>query len=123
MLLPVYVEKSLDKDIRKAIENREYTHEQLVLINKKLSNNQSNDNKGLYTAIIVALFSFILMPTLSFIKLQNREPRFFIMRVLPILVIVALIVFMKINFVNKPKRQFLKAIKIGYPEYYDEFNM
>lgn len=121
MLLPVYIGKSLNKDIRKAIKNREYTHEQLVLIHKDVSKNQSNDNKGLQRAIIVVLFSFIFMTIISFIKMADRNPRFFIMRVLSILILVALIGFMKINFVNKPKRQFLKAIKIGYPEYYDEF--
>lgn len=122
MLLPVYFGKSLNKDIRKAIKNREYTHEQLVLINKEVSKNQLNDNKGLHTAITVALFTFILMRVLSFSKVSNKDPMLSVMSILPVLVIVALIFFMKINFVDKPKRQFLKAVKRGYPEYYDEFN-
>lgn len=122
MLLPIYLGKSLNDDIRKAIKNREYTHEQLVLIYKDVSKNQFNDNKGLQRAITVVLFIFILMPILSFIKTPNKDLMLLIMKIIPILIMVALIAFMKINFVDKPKRQFLKAVKIGYPEYYDEFN-
>lgn len=101
MLLPVYYRSSLRGDVRKAIENREKGLKRAIAVCVGIyvflivSNLFANPNRGMFSM----LFTLIGMPV----------------------ILVAMLFFVKINMVANPKRQFMKAVKTGYPEYYDEF--
>lgn len=113
--------KGLSKEVLNAIKNREYTKEELVSISQELNLKKSNKNKGMRSAMIIFALCAIFVLGTAFMTVPNSRLLFLTLIGFAVIFIVTFI-FLKINFVNKAKRQFINALQTAYPEFKYEFD-
>ncbi|MEG0022489.1 MAG: hypothetical protein RR745_06475 [Bacilli bacterium] len=112
--------KGLKKEVLDSIKNREYSHEQLVSMFQELNQKWEIRKKGISTAMIIyGLCTTFVLATNIMNPVNTGGILLIVIASLNIFIIA--FVFIKINIVNKSKRQFTSAIKKGYPELEKEF--
>lgn len=112
--------KGLNKDILNAIKNREYSHAQLISIYQEIYHSKSNKNKGMRNAMVAFAICVVFILCASMMKNSSSKMPF-LMLITFVIVFFIVFAYIKINLVNKSKRQFMNALQKGYPELIDEF--
>ncbi|MEG0361484.1 MAG: hypothetical protein RR602_07615 [Longicatena sp.] len=112
--------KGLKKEVLDSIKNRKYSYEQLVSMFKEINNKWETKNKGISTAMIGFGLCAIFVLATSVMNSINTVGMLPVVIAILVVFIIAFS-FVKINFVNKAKRQFINAIKKGYPELVKDF--
>lgn len=112
--------KGLKKELLNAIKSRQYTREQLISMYQELNKRQSNKNSGMRNAMLA--FAVCAVFVLGASVMNSPDMMMIIFPLLAcIVVFIVAFSYLKINFVNKAKRQFMDALEIGYPELVEEF--
>ena len=113
--------KGLHKELLNEIRNRKLTHEQLMSIYQDVCQRKANKNKGMRNAMFAFLMCAIFILCLG--MLQSSDSKMGILMLITFVIVFLIVfVYIKLNFVNKTKRQFMSALEEGYPEFMDEFN-
>ena len=104
----------------KSIKSGGYTKEELDIICKIVKDNHTRYKKGFKVAVVMVFFTttFIL-----FLGLYQRVSGAFLIDMLILYIVIFTLIFMLIYVqkVNKIRKTFLKAVKKGYPELYNEY--
>ena len=104
----------------KSIKSGGYTKEELDIICKIVKDDYTRYKKGFKASVVMVFFTttFIL-----FLGLYQRAPGAFLIDMLILYIVIFTLIFMLIYVqkVNKIRKTFLKAVKKGYPELYNEY--
>ena len=104
----------------KSIKSGGYTKEELDIICKIVKDDYTRYKKGFKVAVVMVFFTttFIL-----FLGLYQRVSGAFLIDMLILYIVIFTLIFMLIYVqkVNKIRKTFLKAVKKGYPELYNEY--
>ena len=104
----------------KSIKSGGYTKEELDIICKIVKDDYTRYKKGFKVAVVMVFFTttFIL-----FLGLYQRVSGAFLIDMLILYIVIFTLIFMLIYVqkVNKIWKTFLKAVKKGYPELYNEY--
>ena len=104
----------------KSIKSGGYTKEELDIICKIVKDDYSRYKKGFKVAIVMVFFITTLI---LFLGLYQIVPEAFLIEMLILYIVIFTLMFILIYVqkVNKIRRTFLKAVKKGYPELYNEY--
>ena len=104
----------------KSIKSGGYTKEELDIICKIVKDDYSRYKKGFKVAVVMVFFITTLI---LFLGLYQIVPEAFLIEMLILYIIIFTLMFILIYVqkVNKIRRTFLKAVKKGYPELYNEY--
>ena len=91
----------------KSIKSGGYTKEELDIICKIVKDDYTRYKKGFKVAVVMVFFTTTLI---LFLGLYQRAPGAFLIDML-----------IYVQKVNKIRKTFLKAVKKGYPELYNEY--
>mgnify|MGYP003106638018 CR=1 FL=1 len=108
----VIYNKGLPKSMLQKIKNREYTLDEIHSMYQILKRNHDAKQKGWIRAMIILIIC----------QQQTFMVYLFSIGFVAVLCILIL-VYAKINAVNKEIKQFQKALEIGYPELAERFFM
>lgn len=113
--------KGLPKELLKKIENREYTDEELRRLYATLKHKNATRAKGFSAALSIAIVCFAFISVLTMMNRPNSQGASVWSVFITGAILVLCMVFVKFNFRDKEKRQFMKAVKKGYPEMAERF--
>ena len=104
----------------KSIKSGGYTKEELDIICKIVKDDYTRYKKGFKVAVVVAFFTVSLILFLGFYK---GLPGTVLIDCLILFTVIYTVMFILIYVqkVNKIRKTFLKAVKKGYPELYNEY--
>ena len=104
----------------KSIKSGGYTKEELDIICKIVKDDYTRYKKGFKVAVVMVFFTTTLI---LFLGLYQRAPGAFLIDMLILYIVIFTLIFMLIYVqkVNKIRKTFLKAVKKGYPELYNEY--
>ena len=104
----------------KSIKSGGYTKEELDIICKIVKDDYTRYKKGFKASVVMVFFTTTLI---LFLGLYQRAPGAFLIDMLILYIVIFTLIFMLIYVqkVNKIRKTFLKAVKKGYPELYDEY--
>ena len=104
----------------KSIKSGGYTKEELDIICKIVKDDYTRYKKGFKVAVVVAFFTVSLILFLGFYK---GLPGTVLIDCLILFIVAYTLIFILIYVqkVNKIRKTFLKAVKKGYPELYNEY--
>lgn len=108
----------LKRSVRKALQEGAYSEEEVYLIYHELFDSYRGQRKGFRLACLVVLGVFLLLVALSLQKLMEERLLLGIFAGM-ILVVFLLLAFVKWLYIDRSKRQFLKAVQKGYPQLND----
>jgi antibiotic biosynthesis monooxygenase (ABM) superfamily enzyme len=115
MFLFITSASRLAPKIKKALQNGEYTTEEVGEIQKEVNMHRQVKQKGFKRALIIVACIFVLIVALSVSQLRSLA---FLFAMLITGVIMAVImVFVKWFYVDAVQRQFIKEVQKGYPDY------
>ena len=115
MLIPIFVEKKLNKEIKENIKNKQYRIDELKEINNEINTNYEKGKTGFITNAVIFLFVF------GFIAYQSTQIRGFAMIGIMMSIVFYLIV-LGIFYLNltSAKRTFARLVKENYPNDYEQ---
>ena len=104
----------------KSIKSGGYTKEELDIICKIVKDDYTRYKKGFKASVVMVFFTTTLI---LFLGLYQRAPGAFLIDMLILYIVIFTLIFMLIYVqkVNKIRKTFLKAVKKGYPELYNEY--
>ena len=104
----------------KSIKSGGYTKEELDIICKIVKDDYTWYKKGFKVSVVMVFFTTTLI---LFLGLYQRAPGAFLIDMLILYIVIFTLIFMLIYVqkVNKIRKTFLKAVKKGYPELYNEY--
>ena len=104
----------------KSIKSGAYTKEELDIICKIVKDDYTRYKKGFKVAVVMVFFIVSLILCLGFYQGAYRA---FIIDMLILFTVIFTLMFILIYVqkVNKIRKTFLKALKKGYPELYNEY--
>ena len=104
----------------KSIKSGGYTKEELDIICIIVKDDYTRYKKGFKVAVVMVFFTTTLI---LFLGLYQRAPGAFLIDMLILYIVIFTLIFMLIYVqkVNKIRKTFLKAVKKGYPELYNEY--
>ena len=104
----------------KSIKSGGYTKEELDIICKIVKDDYTRYKKGFKVAVVMVFFTTTLI---LFLGLYQRAPGAFLIDTLILFTVIYTVMFILIYVqkVNKIRKTFLKAVKKGYPELYNEY--
>ena len=115
MLIPVFVEKKLNKEVKENIKNKKYSEEELKEIYKDIKVNLQNAKNGFIFNAIVFLIIF------GFMGYKATQIRGFATTGIAISVVFyAIVVFVFYMNMTSAKRQFNKLVKDNYLDIYEK---
>lgn len=120
MIITFVIPPSLKKVIRNKIKLSEYSVEELSQLYNRVKLENSNNKKGYKRLVYCTLLISFLLTILSIEKLFSNSAVFNSI-VLVYFVLALLLVIIKHLYVDRVKRQFLKAIEQGYPNMAESF--
>ena len=104
----------------KSIKSGGYTKEELDIICKIVKDDYTRYKKGFRAAVAAVFFSVALILALG--VYQGAPGTFLIeMLILYIVIFTLMFILIYVQKVNKIRKTFLKAVKKGYPELYNEY--
>ena len=119
-LFLILTSEKLPRYTLKSIKSGGYTKEELDIICKIVKDDYTRYKKGFKVAVVMVFFTttFIL-----FLGLYQRVSGAFLIDMLILYIVIFTLIFMLIYVqkVNKIRKTFLKAVKKGYPELYNEY--
>ncbi len=112
----------LSKDMLKKINERIYALDEVEDIYKVLNNHYQAKNKGWIRAIAITMICLFGVGILGLSQVQSRAFMIYLGSLVVVcLLCLVILIYAKINFVDKEIRQFRQALAIGYPELYERF--
>lgn len=119
-LFLIFTSEKLPRYTLKSIKNGGYTKEELDIICKIVKDDYTRYKKGFKVAVIMVFFTTTLI---LFLGLYQTVPGAFLidMLILYIVIFTLMFILIYIQKVNKIRKTFLKAVKKGYPELYNEY--
>ena len=119
-LFLIFTSEKLPRYTLKSIKNGGYTKEELDIICKIVKDDYTRYKKGFKVAVVMVFFTTTLI---LFLGLYQRAPGAFLIDMLILYIVIFTLIFMLIYVqkVNKIRKTFLKAVKKGYPELYNEY--
>lgn len=115
----IYIEK-LSPVISGKIKDRAYTPDQLEFVYREVKKRQDQKQKGFLRAVVLAMVASILMPLLTLLAAAKQPTTnvaaIVFSSVATVAAVVLLLVGIKLLAVDRMMNQFLRALKIGYPE-------
>lgn len=119
-LFLIFTSEKLPRYTLKSIKSGGYTKEELDIICKILKDDYTRYKKGFKVAVVMVFFTTTLI---LFLGLYQRAPGAFLIDMLILYIVIFTLIFMLIYVqkVNKIRKTFLKAVKKGYPELYNEY--
>ena len=104
----------------KSIKSGAYTKKELDIICRIVKDDYTRYKKGFKVAVVMVFFTTTLI---LFLGLYQRAPGAFLIDMLILYIVIFTLIFMLIYVqkVNKIRKTFLKAVKKGYPELYNEY--
>ena len=105
----------LDPKVKKALKNGEYEADEIREIEKEVVEYHKTKKKGFIRAIIIAAGIFVLMAALSIPQMGNPVMLFTIL--ITGVVLAAILMLVKWAYVDALKRQFVKAVRKGHPDF------
>ena len=104
----------------KSIKSGGYTKEELDIICKIVKDDYTRYKKGFKASVVMVFFTTSLILFLGFY--QGAYRAFLIeMLILYIVIFTLMFILIYVQKVNKIRKTFLKAVKKGYPELYNEY--
>ena len=104
----------------KSIKSGGYTKEELDIICKIVKDDYTRYKKGFKASVVMVFFIVSLILCLGFY--QGAYRAFLIeMLILYIVIFTLMFILIYVKKVNKIRKTFLKAVKKGYPELYNEY--
>lgn len=120
----VIYNKGLPKSMLQKIKNREYTLDEIHSMYQILKRNHDTKQKGWIRAMIILIICIVGVGGLGMTTVQQQTLMVYLFSIGFVAVLCILIlVYAKINAVNKEIKQFQKALEIGYPELAERFFM
>ena len=110
--------RKLDPKIKKALQNRQLSKEQIHEIQKEVAMNHQNLKKGFRRALIISAGVFVLLIVMSLSQLGN--PVILVSIAITGGILIIILLFIKWFHVDLVHRQFVRALKKGYPDFDDE---
>lgn len=119
-LFLISTSEKLPRYTLKAIKSGGYTKEELDIICKIVKDDYTRYKKGFEVAAVMVFFTTSLILFLGFYQGAYRS---FIIDMLILFTVIYTLMFILIYVqkVNKIRKTFLKAVKKGYPELYNEY--
>ena len=119
-LFLIFTSEKLPRYTLKSIKSGAYTKEELDIICKIVKDDYTRYKKGFKVAVVMVFFTTTLI---LFLGLYQRAPGAFLIDMLILYIVIFTLIFMLIYVqkVNKIRKTFLKAVKKGYPELYNEY--
>ena len=119
-LFLVLTSEKLPRYTLKSIKSVGYTKEEVDIICKIVKDDYSRYKKGFKVAVVMVFFITTLI---LFLGLYQIVPEAFLIEMLILYIVIFTLMFILIYVqkVNKIRRTFLKAVKKGYPELYNEY--
>ena len=106
---------TLDSKVKKALQRGEYTIDEVREVQKEVDEHQKQKQKGFIRALIITAGVFVLMAALSIPQMGNPVVLFTMLITGGALALI--MVYVKFVYVNAVQRQFVKAVKKGYPDF------
>jgi len=106
---------TLDSKAKKALQRGEYTTDEVREIQKEVDEYHKTKQKGFIRALLIVAGIFVLMAALSIPQMGNPVILFSMLVTGGALAVI--MVFVKLVFVNAVQRQFVKAVRKGYPNF------
>lgn len=114
MLIPVFVEKKLNKEIKDNIKNRKYSVEELREINEEINANYEKGKSGFISNAVIFLLVF------GFMGYQATKIRGFAVIGIALSIVLYLIVLGVFYLaLTSAKRTFASLVKENYPNDYE----
>ena len=119
-LFLILTSEKLPRYTLKSIKSGAYTKEELDIICNIVKDDYTRYKKGFKVAVVMVFFTTTLI---LFLGLYQRAPGAFLIDMLILYIVIFTLIFMLIYVqkVNKIRKTFLKAVKKGYPELYNEY--
>lgn len=117
----------LNKEVINKIQNHQYSNDELKYIYEEILKTNKKRNQGLKIAMISLGVCFLMMAISFFYKMIKYSSSGISMKFVSPLFILAIpclllvLLYAKYNLVEKSKRQFMNALKQGYPELTKQF--
>jgi len=115
VIFSVLLISRLDSKVKKSLKRGEYTTDEVRKIQKEVDEHHKTKQKGFIRALIITAGVFVLMAALSIPQMGNPVTLFSMLITGGALAVI--LVFVKFVYVNAVKRQFIKAVKKGYPNF------
>ena len=119
-IVSVMLVSNLDPKVKKALKKGEVSTDEIREIQKEVEEHHMNKQKGFIRAIIITAGIFVLMAALSIPQMGNPVMLFSMLITGGFLAVI--MVFVKWAYVDVVKRQFVKAVSKGYPDYLLEWS-
>ena len=119
-LFLVLTSEKLPRYTLKSIKSGGYTKEELDIICKIVKDDYTRYKKGFKASVVMVFFTTTLI---LFLGLYQIVPVVFLIDMLILFTVIFTLMFILIYVqkVNKIRKTFLKAVKKGYPELYNEY--
>ena len=119
-LFLIFTSEKLPRYTLKSIKSGGYTKEELDIICKIVKDDYTRYKKGFKASVVMVFFTTTLI---LFLGLYERAPGAFLidMLILYIVIFTLMFILIYVQKVNKIRKTFLKAVKKGYPELYNEY--
>ena len=119
-LFLILTSEKLPQYTLKAIKSGGYTKEELDIICKIVKDDYTRYKKGFKASVVMVFFIVSLILCLGFYQGLHVE---FLIDTLILFTVIYTVMFILIYVqkVNKIRKTFLKAVKKGYPELYNEY--
>lgn len=112
----------LSKDMLRKITERIYALDEVEYIYTVLNNHHQAKNNGWIRAIAITMICLFGVGILGLSQVQSRAFMIYLGSLVVVcLLCLVILIYAKINFVDKEIRQFRQALAIGYPELYERF--
>ena len=118
----VIYNKGLPKSMLEKVKNREYTLDEIHSMYQVIKRNHDAKQKGWIRAMIILIICIVGVGGLGITKVQQQALIVYLFSIGFVAVLCILIlIYAKINAVNKEMNQLQKALEIGYPELAERF--
>ena len=115
MIFTILFISRLDSKVKKALQRGEYTMDEVRELQKEVDAYHKTKQKGFIRALIITAGVFVLLAALSIPQMGNPVILFSMLITGGALAVI--MVFVKFVFVNAVQRQFVKAVRKGYPNF------
>lgn len=114
--------KGLPQEILKAIEGKQYSVEELIVLHGKIKQDYANKAKGYARALVAMLLCAGLVLFLGLLSPSTNPTVSWILALAFAGILLVVATFLKRNWRDKCKRQFVRAVQKGYPELAGDFD-
>ena len=108
----------LNPEVKRALQNGELTTDEVLEVQKETDTRTKIMQKGFRRVLVITVSIFILMVALTIPQYGNPAALFSIL-ISGVLLTVIVVIF-KWLYVDAVKRQFLHAVKKGYPNFFEQ---